>query len=116
MPGTWSELFFLDEATAFAAGHRPCKLCRRERQIEFKEAWLAANRELVNGDVPSIALIDSVLHDERALRGGGKRTFQALASELRTEPSSSEGRRPWSPGRDVFSSGRSRATALRRNR
>ena len=81
-PGTWSELFFLDEATAFAAGHRPCKLCRRARHIEFKRAWLAANRELVDDDEPPIAAIDRVLHGERTVPGGGKRTFEALASNL----------------------------------
>lgn len=35
----YTELFFLDEAVAFAAGHRPCAECRRERFNAFKEAW-----------------------------------------------------------------------------
>ena len=81
-PGTWTELFFLDEATAFAAGHRPCKLCRRARHLEFKHAWLDANRERVAGVNPSITEIDSILHGERALLGGGKRTYWAPASDL----------------------------------
>jgi len=34
-PGKFTELFFLDEATAFAAGHRPCALCRREDYRRF---------------------------------------------------------------------------------
>jgi hypothetical protein len=34
-PGRFTELFFLDEATAFAAGHRPCALCRREDYNRF---------------------------------------------------------------------------------
>ncbi len=34
-PGKFTELFFLDEATAFAAGHRPCALCRREDYVRF---------------------------------------------------------------------------------
>ncbi|HEX7625687.1 MAG TPA: hypothetical protein VF379_01430 [Gaiellaceae bacterium] len=34
-PGKFTELFFLDEATAFAAGHRPCALCRREDYNRF---------------------------------------------------------------------------------
>lgn len=38
-PGTWTELFFLDEATAFAAGHRPCFYCQRARAVEFATAW-----------------------------------------------------------------------------
>ena len=36
-PGKFTELFFLDEATAFAAGHRPCALCRREDYNRFLE-------------------------------------------------------------------------------
>ncbi|HRO57740.1 MAG TPA: hypothetical protein PK177_01025 [Burkholderiaceae bacterium] len=83
-PGTWSELFFLDEATAFSAGHRPCKLCRRARHIEFKGAWVRANRDLgeATAGEPPISRIDAILHDERAVRGGGKRTYRAAASEL----------------------------------
>jgi hypothetical protein len=38
-PGKFTELFFLDEATAFAAGHRPCALCRREDYVRFTEIW-----------------------------------------------------------------------------
>jgi len=53
-------LFFLDEATAFAAGHRPCALCRREDYVRFVEIW----RDLHPG--PSGAgEIDARLHAER---------------------------------------------------
>lgn len=38
-PSTWTELFFLDEATAFAAGHRPCFYCQRQRAADFAAAW-----------------------------------------------------------------------------
>ena len=38
-PGRFTELFFLDEATAFAAGHRPCALCRREDYDRFSAIW-----------------------------------------------------------------------------
>ena len=41
-PGKFTELFFLDEATAFAAGHRPCALCRREDYVRFGEIWRGA--------------------------------------------------------------------------
>jgi hypothetical protein len=41
---SWTELFFLDEATALAAGHRPCFLCRREAAERFRAAWSAGNR------------------------------------------------------------------------
>jgi hypothetical protein len=38
-PRRYTELFFLDEAVSFAAGHRPCCECRRERYLAFREAW-----------------------------------------------------------------------------
>jgi len=61
----YTELFFLDEATAFCAGHRPCAECRRERYNEFKLKWLEANYELLNGEKSSIANIDKIIHTER---------------------------------------------------
>ena len=59
-PGRFTELFFLDEATAFAAGHRPCALCRREDYDRFVAIW----RELHPGQVGADA-IDAQLHSER---------------------------------------------------
>jgi len=59
-PGKFTELFFLDEATAFAAGHRPCALCRREDYRRFGELWA----ELHPGQVGADA-IDAQLHAER---------------------------------------------------
>jgi hypothetical protein len=59
-PGKFTELFFLDEATAFAAGHRPCALCRREDYRRFTELWA----ELHPGQVGADA-IDAQLHEER---------------------------------------------------
>ena len=56
-PGRFTELFFLDEATAFAAGHRPCALCRREDYTRFAELW-------PHPDVGADA-IDLRLHGER---------------------------------------------------
>ena len=79
---SYSELFFLDEATAFSAGHRPCAECRRERYNEFKTAWVKANPGLIRSVNPPIAEIDKVMHAERALRGGGKVTFDAPLADL----------------------------------
>ena len=79
---SYSELFFLDEATAFSAGHRPCATCRRERYNEFKSAWVKANPGLVRSANPPIVEIDKVMHAERALRGGGKVTFDAPLGDL----------------------------------
>jgi hypothetical protein len=82
-PGTYTELFFLDEATAFSAGHRPCATCRRARFKEFKLAWIAANAELIASLIPPISEIDKVLHAERVLKGGKKVASEA---ELGTLP------------------------------
>jgi hypothetical protein len=79
-PGTYTELFFLDEATAFAAGHRPCAECQRPRFTEFKQAWLAANPIFGFRD-PRIEEIDEVLHRER-LQDGEKRTYRAPRTGL----------------------------------
>jgi hypothetical protein len=58
---SWTELFFLDEATAFAAGHRPCFYCRRNDADRFRAAW-----EKGNGVANILAReIDAVLHRER---------------------------------------------------
>jgi hypothetical protein len=59
-PGRFTELFFLDEATAFAAGHRPCALCRREDYVRFGEIW----RSLHPGETGADAT-DARLHAER---------------------------------------------------
>ena len=64
----WTELFFLDEATAFAAGHRPCFFCRRDDANRFRAAWEEGNG--VSGVLARD--IDAVLHRER-LEGGKKR-------------------------------------------
>ena len=61
-PGKFTELFFLDEATAFAAGHRPCALCRREDYNRFLELTGACGADE----------IDERLHEER-LDGNGRR-------------------------------------------
>ena len=55
----WTELFFLDEATALAAGHRPCFFCNREKAEAFRTAWAQG------GAAPRAPEIDAVLHRER---------------------------------------------------
>ena len=69
---SWTELFFLDEATAFAAGHRPCFFCRRDDANRFRAAW-----EQGNGVTDMRAKeMDAVLHRERLERG--KKRLHAL--------------------------------------
>jgi hypothetical protein len=76
--GRFTELFFLDEATAFAAGHRPCALCRRADYDRFAAVW----RELHHGQIGADA-IDSQLHKERiAPETRMQRHHQATLAEL----------------------------------
>jgi hypothetical protein len=64
-PGHYTELFFLDEATALAAGHRPCAECQRERFTQFRDVWATANRELAGTPRPAATVLDLALHQER---------------------------------------------------
>jgi hypothetical protein len=64
-PGRFTELFFLDEATAFAAGHRPCALCRHEDYCRFVTLW----HKLHPGADPGANAIDARLHAERVEPG-----------------------------------------------
>lgn len=59
-PGQYTELFFLDEATALAAGHRPCAECRREPYKHFLTAWPTL------GEGIRAAAVDRALKQERA--------------------------------------------------
>jgi hypothetical protein len=63
-PGRFTELFFLDEATALAAGHRPCALCRRDDYRAFVTAWHDRHPGMVGADA-----IDAQLHEERVDAG-----------------------------------------------
>jgi hypothetical protein len=63
-PGRFTELFFLDEATAFAAGHRPCALCRREDYDVFGARWAE-----LHGGESGADTIDARLHEERVEPG-----------------------------------------------
>jgi hypothetical protein len=81
-PNLWTELFFLDEATAFAAGHRPCFECRRADANSFKVAWLKGNPEFEFPDKVAIGKIDQIMHQERITKKGGKVTFEAAVKNL----------------------------------
>ncbi len=77
-PGRFTELFFLDEATAFAAGHRPCALCRRADYNRFTATWADLHPGQHGADA-----IDAQLHGERVLPGSGERRLhEAPFSEL----------------------------------
>ncbi len=113
-PGRYTELFFLDEATAWAAGHRPCAECRRDDWNRFRALWAAEFGE------DRADRVDARLHGERLDPGTGRtRLHRGPFDELPvgafvlidSEPClvladsvlawSSEGYRPARPGRPV---------------
>ena len=77
---SWTELFFVDEATALAAGHRPCFFCRRDDANRFRAAWEQGNRigNVLARDV------DAVLHHERL--AAGKKRLHPLPMPLEQLP------------------------------
>jgi hypothetical protein len=74
-PGRYTELFFLDEATSFAAGHRPCAECRRADHRRFLGAWPAG------GARPRVDEVDRTLDDERR-EGRRRRTWPRTRDQL----------------------------------
>jgi hypothetical protein len=79
-PGRWTALFFLDEVTALAAGHRPCGYCRRADHRWFAESWRAASGL---SSVPHAGEMDIELHAERVEpRTRRKVTRAAVAGDL----------------------------------
>lgn len=77
--GLYSELFFLDEATAFAAGHRPCNRCQSEAYTAFKNAWQSSQSE---GQFVKADVMDNQIHSERLNRSGEKQTFPEVLQHL----------------------------------
>ncbi|MGH2793030.1 MAG: hypothetical protein ACRDKG_01880 [Actinomycetota bacterium] len=69
-PGRFTELFFLDDATAMAAGHRACALCRRDDFNRLADTWSDIHPEQKGADA-----IDAQLHIERVLPEGGRRLY-----------------------------------------
>jgi hypothetical protein len=81
-PNSYTELFFLDEATAFAAGHRPCFECRREDFNRFRKLWIEGNRQYNFSDKTSIREIDQVLHNQRINKDGAKKMYPEELNKL----------------------------------
>ena len=75
-PHAWTELFFLDEAAALAAGHRPCAECRRDDYRRFRDLWERHVSSPASADA-----MDAILHRER-IDGRAKRTHRDDASGL----------------------------------
>ncbi len=80
-PGRYTELFFLDEAVALAAGHRPCAECRRARFNDFKNAW-KRSEDAPSGEPLLAPEMDAELHRARMDCRGKKVTYEAPLSSL----------------------------------
>lgn len=78
-PGLYTELFFLDEATAWAAGHRPCFECRREDAVRYATVWNLVRGRVGRARAPDM---DARLHDERIDARGRKVTFRERLGSL----------------------------------
>src|SRR5678815_5492156 len=70
-PDSYTELFFLDEAVALAAGHRPCAECRHEDYLRVQHAWTRARMGGAGADV-----MDRRLHADRLVGPGVRRTYR----------------------------------------
>lgn len=88
-PGRYTGLYFLDEATAFAAGHRPCAECRRAAYVRFGELWRTAHPDDRGADA-----IDSTLHAER-WSDGAQRQHAASYADLPDGSMVTIGDAPW---------------------
>lgn len=77
-PGHYTELFFYDEAVAFAAGHRPCAECQRSHFDAFRRHWTRVN----DPNARRVDDIDRVLHNERLTADRRKRTYRAPLDTL----------------------------------
>jgi hypothetical protein len=81
-PNRLTELFFLDEATSFSAGHRPCALCRRAAYDAFKAAWIKGNPSFGFDAKTSIKEIDHIIHHERIDEAGEKITYEEKKGKI----------------------------------
>ena len=120
-PDRYTELFFLDEATGLAAGHRPCAECRHGRYVAFRDAWTSGNAELVGAERVTADMLDARLDADRLGPDRLKPTFRSSLGELPdgvfvVNPGDREGAcllwrgkfLAWSPGGYARYQGRSR--------
>jgi hypothetical protein len=90
-PGRLTELFFLDEATALAAGHRPCGECRYSDYQSFRTAWAVAHP----GTEARAAAIDALLHADRLIAPGTRRNYKQRLGNLPEGTMIAVDGRPW---------------------
>ena len=105
-PGRLTELYFLDEATGLAAGHRPCGECRYREYQAFKHAWArdagspasgppGAPHGTPPGTPPGAPEIDARLHADRLTGTGQRRTYRASLAGLPSGTMVDIGGAPW---------------------
>jgi hypothetical protein len=81
-PHAYTELFFLDEATAFAAGHRPCAECRRPDYLRFLDAWANATGGTGRALLRAVE-VDRIMHAGRIRKGSrAQATYRAKLADL----------------------------------
>ncbi len=81
-PHAYTELFFLDEATAFSAGHRPCGECRRPDYLRFLDAWAKAIGKPDRSSLRAVA-IDVIMHKSRHKKASREqRVWRAALADL----------------------------------
>lgn len=81
-PKLYTELFFMDEATAFSAGHRPCAECRRADFVRFKKSWINGNPQYSFNEKTLIGKIDAIIHEERIAADKSKVTYKESPHKL----------------------------------
>jgi hypothetical protein len=81
-PNRYTELFFLDEATALAAGHRPCAECQHRRYLDFRDACAKGNPQVAGAGPVGADLMDARLHADRVGPGRSKGTHRAKMDQL----------------------------------
>jgi hypothetical protein len=74
VPHHYTFLYFHDEAVSFAAGHRPCAECRRDRYDAYRAAWAAG----LGVDPPSAKEMNRHLHRERIVPGTHRRRYHQM--------------------------------------
>ena len=106
-PHAYTELFFLDEATAFAAGHRPCGECRRPDYLRFLDAWAKATGKPDRSSLRAVA-IDEIMHKSRQVRrpGAGSREQRIWRAALADLPDGSFFKLPDDPHAWVLAGGK----------
>jgi hypothetical protein len=97
-PRSYTELFFLDEAVALAAGHRPCAECRHVDYQRFREAWAQS----VPGAASSADEIDARLHADRLLTTGTPAARRDAEHQSSGTRSSASGTRTTGPLRRTY--------------